>query len=50
MFFNALKHKWFFIIKFIWYDFWIGFYFDKHRSTLYFCPLPMMVFIFQVVQ
>jgi len=30
-------------IFFAWYDFWIGFYYDRFDKILYICPLPMMV-------
>jgi hypothetical protein len=28
-------------LMFAWYDFWIGFYFDKKEKSLYFFPIPM---------
>jgi len=30
-------------IFFAWYDFWIGWYFDRNGKALYICPLPMLV-------
>lgn len=30
--------------KFIWYDFWVGGYYDRKEYTLYINPLPMIVF------
>ena len=39
------KHTWAFDVKFIWYDLWVGFYWDRNSTTLYFCPLPTIVFM-----
>lgn len=28
-----------------WYDFYVGFYYDRHNKILYFAPFPMCVFV-----
>ena len=35
-------------IKFAWYDLWIGFYIDRKNKVLYFCPLPTILFRFEL--
>lgn len=30
-------------IHFLWYDFWVGAYWDRKNRVLYVCPLPMIV-------
>jgi hypothetical protein len=36
-------------IKFLfaWYDFWVGFYWDKKNRSLYILPIPMFGFVIQ---
>lgn len=34
--------------KLLWYDAWVGFYYDRKNKVLYFCPLPFCVFSFEV--
>ena len=30
-------------LRFLWYDMWVGAYWDRASRTLYLCPLPMVV-------
>jgi hypothetical protein len=38
--------KVYFKVKFCWYNFWIGLYWDRTNKVLYFCPFPMIIFSF----
>lgn len=33
-------------IFFAWYDFWIGWFYDRNNRVLYVCPFPMIAFQF----
>jgi hypothetical protein len=39
--FNIWKYR--VELAFLWFDFWIGFYWDQAKRKLYVCPLPMIV-------
>ena len=39
-----MKYKGF---RFLWYDFWIGGFYDRKKGILYVCPLPCCVFEWQ---
>lgn len=28
---------------FLWFDFWVGAYWDRAKKTIYICPLPTLV-------
>lgn len=42
-----MKYKGF---QFLWYDFWVGLFYDQKKRILYFCPLPCCVFKFEAVE
>jgi hypothetical protein len=37
------KNRWAIRVFFAWYDFWVGFYYDRDRKELFICPFPMFV-------
>lgn len=37
-------------LSFIWYDLWVGLYFDNKKKITYIVPFPMIVFSFRFVK
>lgn len=35
-------------VKFAWYDLWIGAFYDRKARLLYVCPLPCLLFTFDL--
>ena len=42
----ALMKKIHVTFQFLWYDLWIGAFYDRDKRILFVCPLPMCVFRF----
>ncbi len=36
-------------MEFLWYDFWIGIYYDRNKKIIYINPLPCVVVSYQRV-
>lgn len=30
-------------LQFLWYDFWVGVFYDRKKRIIYICPFPMVV-------
>jgi hypothetical protein len=41
---KAGKYKYTF--HFLWFDFWVGIFYDRETGIFYLCPFPMLVFKF----
>ncbi len=37
-------------LKLIWYDLWIGFFYDRQAVRIYFCPLPCVVICIDLLE
>ena len=42
-----MKYKGF---EFLWFDFWVGWFYDQKKKVLYICPLPCCVFKFAAAE
>jgi len=37
-------------LRLVWYDLWVGFFYDREYQRLYFCPLPCVVICLDLLQ
>lgn len=39
-----------FLVKFAWYDLWVGVFYDRRQRTIYICPLPTLLIEWRLPQ
>ena len=37
-------------VHWLWYDLWVGLFYDRAKRVVYFCPLPTIVFKLELGQ